>query len=69
MWKLKFFKQVSTVSGYGRIEAIKIRGKHQTATQLLQADLRIIGRKDEKCKKVMFSYILNEALDCLVGRM
>ena len=53
----KFFNQLSTVSGYGRVEAIKIPGKDQTSKQLLQADLRIIGRKDKKCSKVNFSYI------------
>ena len=53
----KFFNQLSTVSGYGRVEAIKIRGKHQTSMQLKQADLRIIGRKDKKCSKVNFSYV------------
>ena len=57
MRQSKFFNQLSTVSGYGRVEAIKIRGKHQTSMQLKQADLRIIGRKDKKCSKVKFSYI------------
>ena len=57
MRKSKFFNQLSTVSGYGRVEAIKIHGKHQTSMQLKQADLRIIGRKDKKCSKVNFSYI------------
>ena len=67
--KSTFFNQLSTVSGYGRVEAIKIPGKHQTSMQLLQADLRIIGRKDRKCSKVMISYIKDKAIDCLVGRM
>ena len=67
--KSKFFNQLSTVSGYGRVEAIKISGKDQTSKQLLQADLRIIGRKDKKCSKVKFSYILNKAVDYLVGRI
>ena len=53
----KFVNQISTVSGYGRTEAIKIRWKHQTSVGLKQADLRIIGRKDKKCSKVKFSYI------------
>ena len=57
MRQSKFFNQLSTVSGYGRVEAIKIRGKHQTSMQLKQADLRIIGRKDKKCSKVNFDYI------------
>ena len=69
MRKSTFFNQLSTVSGYGRVEAIKIPGKHQTSMQLLQADLRIIGRKDKKCSKVMFCYILNKAIDYLVGRI
>ena len=56
-WKAKFFNQVSTVSGYGRVEAIKVSGKNQTAWQLMQAYLRIIepggfSDHDEKCKKV-----------------
>ena len=53
----KFLNKISTMSGYGRTEAIKIRRKHQTSLQLTQADLRIIGRKDKKCSKVKFSYI------------
>ena len=63
MRKSKFFNQLSTVSGYGRVEAIKIHGKHQTSMQLKQADLRIIGRKDKKCSKVLFNDILKKALD------
>ena len=57
MRQSKFFNQLSTVSGYGRVEAIKIRGKHQTSMQLKQADLRIIGRKDKKCSRVKFSFL------------
>ena len=57
MRKSQFFNQLSTVSGYGRVEAIKIPGKDQTSKQLLQADLRIIGRKDKKCSQVKFSYV------------
>ena len=53
----KFFNQLSTVSGYGRVEAIKIPGKDQTSKQLLQADLRIIGRRDKKCSRVKFSFL------------
>ena len=67
--KSKFFNQLTTVSGYGRVEAINIPGKHQTSMQLLQADLRIIGRKNEICSKVIFSYIINKVTEYLVGRI
>ena len=69
MWKLKFVGEKAKVSGYGRIEAKKIYGKHQNSMQLKEADLRITGKKDKTCEKVMFSYIIIKTLDCLVGRM
>ena len=53
----QFLNQISTVSGYGRTEAIKIRRKPQTSLRLIQTDLQIIGRRDKKCSKVKFSYI------------
>ena len=57
MWRSKFYKQSAIVSGYGRKEAIKIRGKDQSASQLMQADLRIISPNDRKCAKVKFTYL------------
>ena len=66
MWKTKFFNQSSTVSGYGRNEAIKIHGKHQTASRLMQANLRIIGRKDKKCSKVKFTYLFTNKRTLLI---
>ena len=69
MWKSEFLNQITTVSGYGRIEAIKISGRDQNSKQLKQAHLRITGKNNKKCEKVMFSYITIKALDCLVGRM
>ena len=58
MWKrkFKFVEKIAKVSGYGRIEAKKIDGKHQNSWQLKEANLRIIGSNDTKCEKVMFSY-------------
>ena len=53
----QFLNQISTVSGYGRTEAIKIRWKNQTSLRLIQTDLQIIGTRDKKCSKVKFSYI------------
>ena len=58
MWKHKFSNQVGTVSGYERDKSMKILVKDQNACRLMQAEKRIIGRKDEKCSRVMFSYIL-----------
>ena len=53
-----FLNRISTVSGYGRVEAKKIPGrKNQTSLQLMLEDLRIIGRNDKKCSKVKFGYI------------
>ena len=57
MRKSKFFHQLSTVSGYKRTEAIKIDWKRQTSMQWMQADLRIIGRRDKKCSRVKFSFL------------
>ena len=56
MWRFKFVEKIAKVSGYGRIEAKKIYGRHQNSMPLKEADLRIIGSKDTKCEKVMFSY-------------
>ena len=58
MWKLDFVETIAKVSGYGRIEAKKIDWKNQNSEQLKEADLRIIGKKDKRCNKVMFSYII-----------
>ena len=69
MWKLDFVETIAKVSGYGRIEALKVSGKDQNSMQLKEADLRITRSNDTKCEKVMFSYIIIRALDCLVGRM
>ena len=69
MWKDKFVEKIAKVSGYGRIEALKVSGKDQNSMQLKEADLRITRSNDTKCEKVMFSYIIIRALDCLVGRM
>ena len=69
MRKFKFVGKLAKVSGYGRIEAKKIYGRHQNAKQLKEAHLRIIENKDKTCEKVMLSYIIIKALDCLVGRM
>ena len=69
MQKFKFVGKIAKVSGYGRIEAKKIYGRHQNAKQLKEAHLRIIENKDKTCEKVMLSYIIIKALDCLVGRM
>ena len=69
MLKDKFVGYLAKVSGYGRIEAYKIRGKDQNSMQLKEADLRITRSNDKKCEKVMFSYIIISELDCLVGRM
>ena len=69
MWKLKFVGEIAKVSGYGRIEAYKIRGKDQNSMQLKEAYLQITRSNDKKCEKVMFSYIMIKALECLVGRM
>ena len=65
MRKFKFVGEIAKVSGYGRIEAIKIYGKNQDSMQLKAADLRITDKKDETCEIVMFSYIIIKALDCL----
>ena len=56
MWRFKFVEKIAKVSGYGRIEAKKIYGRHQNSMPLKEADLRIIGSNDTKCEKVMFSY-------------
>ena len=69
MLKDKFVEKIAKVSGYGRIEAYKIRGKDQNSMQLKEADLRITRSNDTKCEIVMFSYIIISELDCLVGRM
>ena len=69
MGKYNFVGEIAKVSGYGRIEAKKIDWKNQNSMQLKEADLRITGKKDKTCEKVMFSYIIIKALDCLVGRM
>ena len=69
MWRFKFVEKIAKVSGYGRIEAKKIYGRHQNSIQLKEADLRIIGKNNKACEKVMFSYIMIKALECLVGRM
>ena len=69
MWKDKFVEKIGKVSGYGRIEAEKIDWKNQNSAQLKEAVLRITGKNDKTCKKVMFSYIIIKALDCLVGRL
>ena len=57
MRKSNFFNQISTMSGYKRTEAIKIDWKRQTSMQWMQADLRIIGRRDKKCSRVKFSFL------------
>ena len=57
MWKLDFVETIAKVSGYGRIEAIKIFGKHQNSKQLKEADLIITGENHKTCEKVMFTYI------------
>ena len=64
MWKDKFVEKIGKVSGYGRIEAYTIRGKDQNSMQLKEADLRIIGKNNKACEKVMFSYIMIKALEC-----
>ena len=70
MLKFKFVGKIAKVSGYVRIEAKKIYGRHQNSMPLKEVDLRIIGSNDTKCGKVMFSvHIIIRALDCLVGRM
>ena len=69
MWKFKFAEKIAKVSGYGRIEAKKIYGRHQNSIQLKEADLRITGKNNKACEKVMFSYIMIKALECLVGRL
>ena len=69
MWNYKFSKQIATVSGYGRIEAKKINGREQNSKRLKKAFLQITEKNDTTCEKVMFSYILIKALDCLVGRV
>ena len=68
MWDEKFYQKLTTISGYGRIEAKKIPGQEQTALQLKEAHLVIIGRKDERCLNVMPSYILIKAHNLWVKR-
>ena len=52
MWKFKFAEKIAKVSGYGRIEAKKIYGRHQNPIQLKEADLRITGKNNKACENI-----------------